>query len=127
MEANPLVHSEERVRIGERIQLYRECLGWTRDELGRRARRSRSYISKLENGKADPTLTTLLLIADALGVELQRLMPPISGAFYSDGGFVDSMRERREEIERDAETRIAAARLETQAARRAAARARRAP
>lgn len=49
------------------VSAARERLGWSREELGRRARVATRTISNVEAGGA-PTVATLTKIADALGL-----------------------------------------------------------
>ncbi|MGV3610470.1 MAG: helix-turn-helix domain-containing protein [Fluviicola sp.] len=42
--------------------------------MGRRCSKDRQSIAKIENGKVNPTLFTLLEVANALGVSLSKLL-----------------------------------------------------
>ena len=61
--------------IGHNIRRLREQKGWNQTELGFRANASPSIISLIENGKRNPSTTTLAKIAGALGVEVVDLFP----------------------------------------------------
>jgi transcriptional regulator with XRE-family HTH domain len=61
--------------IGHNIRRLREQKGWNQTELGFHANASPSIISLIENGKRNPSTTTLAKIAGALGVEVVDLFP----------------------------------------------------
>jgi transcriptional regulator with XRE-family HTH domain len=61
--------------IGHNIRRLRDEKGWNQTELGFRAGTSPSIISLIENGKRNPSTTTLAKIAGALGVEVVDLFP----------------------------------------------------
>lgn len=54
--------------IGQELRKSRQRAGLTQEELAFRAGLSRPYISELERDLKSPTLDTLFLICDALGV-----------------------------------------------------------
>lgn len=65
--------------IGGRIAVERGRLGLTQWQLARRAGIGRVTLVRIENGQQDPTVTTLVRIADALGVTPQSLFPARGG------------------------------------------------
>ena len=60
--------------VGERIRERRKQLGWTQDELVRKAGISKGFLSNLENGKRSVGAETLYDLARALGLSLDYLM-----------------------------------------------------
>jgi putative transcriptional regulator len=60
--------------IGQRIITLRTKKGWTQADLAREADKSPQAIEKLENGKVNPTLYSLVEIAKALDVSLATLV-----------------------------------------------------
>lgn len=60
--------------IGLRIIKFREQKGWTQSDLARACNKDRQAIEKLENGKVNPTLYTLLEIATGLEISLSKLV-----------------------------------------------------
>lgn len=60
--------------IGKRIIELRSKKGWNQSELARACSKDRQAIEKLENGKVNPTLYTLLEISKALNVPLSELV-----------------------------------------------------
>lgn len=61
-------------KIGQRIVELREKKGWNQSDLARACNKDRQSIEKLENGKVNPTLYTLLEIAIALDISLSKLV-----------------------------------------------------
>lgn len=59
--------------LGARLRDLRTGRGWTQDELARRARLSKSYLSRIEDGERQPSLASLLSLAQAYGVPLASL------------------------------------------------------
>ena len=64
-------------KIGQRIVELREQKGWSQSDLARACNKDRQAIEKLENGKVNPTLFTLLEVAEALGISLSKLLDQI--------------------------------------------------
>ncbi len=60
--------------LGKRIVELREKKGWSQSDLARACSKDRQSIEKLENGKVNPTLYTLLEVANALGVSVSKLV-----------------------------------------------------
>ncbi len=61
-------------KIGQRIVVLREQRGWSQSDLARACNKDRQSIEKIENGKVNPTLYTLLEIANALEISLSTLV-----------------------------------------------------
>ena len=60
--------------IGGRIRQGRNSRGWTLDQLAERSGVSRRMLVSIEQGSANPSIATLLLISDALGIGLPALV-----------------------------------------------------
>jgi len=60
--------------IGGRVRQRRASRGWTLDELAGRSGVSRRMLVSIEQGAANPSIATLLLISDALGIGLPALV-----------------------------------------------------
>lgn len=60
--------------LGQRIVELRTKKGWTQADLARACGKDRQAIEKLENGKVNPTLYSLLEVANALDVTLSVLV-----------------------------------------------------
>lgn len=61
-------------KIGQRIIELRTQKGWSQSDLARACNKDRQAIEKLESGKVNPTLYTLLEIANALEISLSKLI-----------------------------------------------------
>jgi transcriptional regulator with XRE-family HTH domain len=60
--------------IGGRVKQGRADRGWTLDQLAGRSGVSRRMLVSIEQGTANPSIATLLLISDALGIGLPALV-----------------------------------------------------
>ena len=61
-------------KVGQRIVELRSQKGWSQSDLARACNKDRQALEKLENGKVNPTLYTLLEISKALEVPLAKLI-----------------------------------------------------
>ncbi len=68
------VSSDIRVRLGNRIRSLRRQHGWTQVEMAEAFGIDRSYLSEIETGKKDPSLTVLKTLADGLELTLSQLL-----------------------------------------------------
>ena len=69
-----MTKDELKSKIGQRIVELRTKKGWSQSDLARASNKDRQAIEKLENGKVNPTLYSLLEISKALGVTLSKLV-----------------------------------------------------
>src|SRR6266704_6482732 len=60
--------------IGDRVRQGRAGRGWTLNQLAERSGVSRRMLVSIEQGSANPSIATLLLISDALGIGLPALV-----------------------------------------------------
>jgi len=60
--------------IGDRVRQGRNGRGWTLDQLAERCGVSRRMLVSIEQGSANPSIATLLLVSDALGIGLPALV-----------------------------------------------------
>jgi transcriptional regulator with XRE-family HTH domain len=60
--------------LGHALRAQREALGRTQAEVAAEAKVNRAYLSELESGRRNPTVTTLARLGAALGVSLEGLM-----------------------------------------------------
>ncbi len=63
--------SEILTTLGKRIRRLRQQKGLNQESLSARTGLARSYITLIESGKKIPTISTLLLISNSLGVEIR--------------------------------------------------------
>lgn len=61
------------MQVGKRIKSVRNGSGLTQKELAMRANMSRSYLADVESDRYNPSLDTLVKIADALNTSVDRL------------------------------------------------------
>jgi transcriptional regulator with XRE-family HTH domain len=61
-------------KLGKNIAKYRYIKGLSQDGLAYEAEIGERTVSRIESGETDPRFTTLLKIAETLGVELTDLM-----------------------------------------------------
>ncbi len=61
-------------KIGQRIVELRNQKSWSQSDLARACGKDRQAIEKLENGKVNPTIYSLLEVAKALGVKARDLI-----------------------------------------------------
>ncbi len=66
--------------MGEELRQAREQAGLTQEELSFRAGLSRPYISQLERNLKSPTVETLFLICEALGVSASEVIGRVEAA-----------------------------------------------
>jgi transcriptional regulator with XRE-family HTH domain len=68
--------NNSRVEFGRVVRRLRKGLGLTQQELASRAEMSTIYLGTIENGKRDPSMSTILSLAAALGVSVPELIGP---------------------------------------------------
>lgn len=64
----------ESVKLGENLKRIRVEKGMTQGDIVRTLGVSRSFVSNIENGKTNPTLSTIANLAKALGVSSDELL-----------------------------------------------------
>ena len=69
-----MTKDELKIAIGKRIVELRTKKSWSQSDLARTCNKDRQAMEKLENGKVNPTIYSLLEIAEALEVELRELV-----------------------------------------------------
>jgi transcriptional regulator with XRE-family HTH domain len=66
--------SEAGLKVAGQVKEIRRARHLSQRQLAGRMQVPRTYISKIENGKAIPTLSSLERLADALGVDVRQLL-----------------------------------------------------
>ena len=61
-------------QMGAKVRRLRKAKGWSQADLAKRARRTRVYLTRLEAGRQDPSLSTINALARALGVPVTELL-----------------------------------------------------
>ena len=62
------------IKIGKRIIELRTKKGWSQADLARACEKDRQAIEKIENGKVNATIYSLMEIAEALEVSLVKIV-----------------------------------------------------
>lgn len=81
------------VEFGREVRRRREALGLTLEGLAERAELTPNYIGTIENGKRDPSITTIAAIAKGLDLapgELLGEVPELSPILIEVGRLFDS-------------------------------------
>lgn len=63
-----------RTRLGQNVRRLREEKGWSQEDYADRAGIHRTYVSDIERGRRNPTITVVEKLAGPLGVEAGRLL-----------------------------------------------------
>ena len=64
----------ESAKLGINLKRIRTKKGISQGDIGRELKVSRGFISTIENGKTNPTLSTITKLAKALGVSSDELL-----------------------------------------------------
>lgn len=67
------MHIDIRVQFGKKLRRLRRRRGWTQAEMADYFGLDRSYVGEIEQGKRNPCLLNLKVLADGLGITLARL------------------------------------------------------
>ncbi len=88
--------------IGKRIKIIRKRKNLTLEEIAKRTKFSKSYLSRLERAKNPPPISTLQIIANALGIDMEEFFKK-DGIIDEGVGSLDLMKkkEREKESERN--------------------------
>lgn len=62
------------VALGKRIRALREAKGWTQTDMAVTLDLNRGHISDMEQGKREPGLITLQILARGFGITMSRLL-----------------------------------------------------
>jgi transcriptional regulator with XRE-family HTH domain len=63
-----------RHKLGQRVRKYREQKGWSQEDMAEYSGLHRTYISGIERGTRNPTVTIVAQLANALNVTLGDLL-----------------------------------------------------
>ncbi|HUC88924.1 MAG TPA: helix-turn-helix transcriptional regulator [Candidatus Paceibacterota bacterium] len=64
----------ESEKLGKNLKRIRTAKGISQGQIGRTLEVDKSFVSNIENGKTNPTLSTIAKIAKAVGVSVGELM-----------------------------------------------------
>jgi len=65
--------ASEKRRLGARLRSLREARGWTQAEAAETIGVHHNHVVRMESGRANPTVATLIAIGDGYGVTLLEL------------------------------------------------------
>ncbi|MEW6282289.1 MAG: helix-turn-helix transcriptional regulator [Candidatus Eremiobacterota bacterium] len=65
--------------LGKQIRTVRQSRAMTMERLAELAQLSTTYVGEVERGVKEPSVTTLLKLATAMGVTLRDLLAPLDG------------------------------------------------
>jgi transcriptional regulator with XRE-family HTH domain len=65
---------KESAKLGFNLKKIRTQKGISQGDIARELKVSRGFISTIENGKTNPTLSTIAKIAKALGISINELL-----------------------------------------------------
>ena len=82
------------MEIGKKIKERRNFLDLTQEDLANRCELTKGYISQLENDKTDPSIETLKIILDALGLTFAE--------FFKEENTVQIKFSEEEQLDKDA-------------------------
>lgn len=66
--------NSDAVRLGKNLKRIRTEKGMSQGDISRTLGVSRGFVSNIENGKTNPTLSTITKIAEAIGVSTDTLL-----------------------------------------------------
>jgi transcriptional regulator with XRE-family HTH domain len=61
-------------RLGRNVRRLREAKGWSQEDYADRAGIHRTYVSDIERGRRNPTVTVVEKLAKPLEIEAERLL-----------------------------------------------------
>jgi transcriptional regulator with XRE-family HTH domain len=66
--------TSESKKLGKNLKMIRLTKGITQGDISRTLGFGRGYVSNIENGKTNPTLSTIAKLARAIGVSVDELL-----------------------------------------------------
>ena len=60
--------------LGNNVRRLREAKGWSQEDLAEKANLHRTYVSGIERGVRNPSLTIIFKLAEGLGIEPGNLL-----------------------------------------------------
>lgn len=88
---------QDLVTFGRRLKIWRKAKGWSQEQLALAARLDYSYVNEIENGKLNPGLLTILILAQALDVSpaVFLISPETARQLQETPAFLDELSEQR--------------------------------
>jgi len=75
--------------FGKRLKHARQSRNYTREELAGLMQTDKSHIWRLENGRTNPRLDTIVKICEVLGIAFSTLVPTPKSAANDDLDFIE--------------------------------------
>lgn len=72
-ESHRMNDNEICISLGTRVRALRLARGWSQEELGARSNLDRTYVSGIERGVRNPTVTVLHALSEGLGIGISDL------------------------------------------------------
>lgn len=63
-------------RLGRNVRGFREAKGWSQEDYADRAGIHRTYVSDIERGKRNPTISVVEKLAVPFGIDASELLAP---------------------------------------------------
>ncbi len=92
---SPRVSQRVQIRFGQQVRQLRLAAEMTQEDLAHRCGLFRTYMSRIETGQANPTLTMIQAIADSLAVPIPALFDFAEAAKGTAGQTGSSPRPKR--------------------------------
>lgn len=94
--------------LGQNIRTIRDSLGLTQEKLSEKSDISLKHLGEIERGRGNPTLTTLVTVAYALGVSLSELMDIDPGRKILDTSAIEirALVEKQDQVTRQQMLRV---------------------
>lgn len=70
--------------FGKVLQRFRKAKGLSQEELSFRSQLDRTFISRLEGGLRQPTISTIIRLAEALGVSASSIVAEVEYTLNED-------------------------------------------
>ena len=86
-------------KLGDNIRNYREQRGFTQEKLAELSNISEKHLSKIERGKINIKIDTLVNIADALGTSVDKLL--LDASSYVEPDYISQITYLRNVIRLD--------------------------
>jgi transcriptional regulator with XRE-family HTH domain len=80
------VSGDIRIQFGNRLRYLRKKKGWTQAEMADLLGLDRSYVGEIEQGKRNPCLLNLEIIANGLQISLPKLFSNMKSASAPKAG-----------------------------------------
>ena len=91
-------------KLGDNIRNYREQRGFTQEKLAELSNISEKHLSKIERGKINIKIDTLVNIADALGTSVDKLL--LDASSYVEPDYISQITYHLSKLSREDQERL---------------------